>query len=238
MEESRTPLPETVSNRWYNADSFDPADKWSGLDPRRTALVLVDLINWQAHPDGGSIHALRQAGSTTEADYLVERCRSMVLPRLSGLIESARTAGVRVVHARLASVSGDYSDLVPAFQAYAAVSDARDGTWATESIEGLVADGDLSVTKAGSGAFTTSTLDAELRAMGITTLVYAGVLTNACVLLTAAAGFDLGYRQYVVADCTAAQSDEDQAFAEKFMDAYIAQVVSSEETADAFTAAR
>lgn len=56
-------LPESLSKRWYNSDAFDPADPWADFSPRRTAVVLVDLVNWQAHRDGFSA---RVAAGTTK----------------------------------------------------------------------------------------------------------------------------------------------------------------------------
>lgn len=76
-----------------------------------------------------------------------------------------------------------------------------------------------------------------LRNLGVRTVLYAGVVTNACVLLTVAAGYDLGYRQYLLADCTAALSDEDQHYAERFMDNYMAQAVTAAEAVQALRAA-
>ena len=33
----------------------------SGLDPTRTVIILVDLINWQAAPDSAVIKSIRAA---------------------------------------------------------------------------------------------------------------------------------------------------------------------------------
>ena len=65
--------------------------------------------------------------------------------------------------------------------------------------------------------------------MGVDTVFYVGVLTSACVLLSAGAGFDLGYHGYVVADCTATISEELQ----KAIDAIIASFMAAVVTTDA-----
>ncbi len=83
---------------------------------------------------------------------------------------------------------------------------------------------------AGSGAFAGSDLDFILKRLGIDTLIYAGVVTNACVMLSVASGFDLGYRQYLATDCTGALCDEDQADAERLMGFYLAQLVTTDDT--------
>lgn len=225
-------LPTDMQTRWYNSKRFVPEDPWAGLDPGATAVVLVDMINWQAHPQGTSVAALRASGADNQADYLLARCESLVMPRLLTVLAAARQAGIAVVHARLASRSADYTDVVPAFQPYLRGARATDGEWATEPLEGLWQPRDLSVVKHGSGAFA-SDLNSILRNRAVNTVLYAGVLTNACVLLSTAAGFDLGYRQYLLADCTATLGDEDQEAAERFIGTYLAQIVSAESTVDA-----
>ncbi|MGQ2928888.1 MAG: isochorismatase family protein, partial [Sphingopyxis sp.] len=66
-----------------------------------------------------------------------------------------------------------------------------------------------------------------LRREGIATILYAGVVTTACVLLRVAAGFDLGYRQYLVADCTGTLSARDQEDAERLIGNYLAEIVTA-----------
>jgi len=233
-----TPMPARMSSRWFNAENFDPNDKWAGFDPGSAAVVVVDLINWQAHRDGGSIASVREAGQLAEADYLVQRCETLVAPTLKRVLSAARAAGVKVVHARLASRSEDFSDVVPAFRAYLRAGQAADGSWSSQIIDGLYEPTDVSIVKSASGAFNSSDLDQVLRNLGVRTVVYAGVLTDACVLLTAAAGFDLGYRQYLLTDCTAALSDHDQVEAERIMNRYLAQTITGAEAVFAFETRR
>lgn len=224
-------LPQSQLDYWYNARNFRADEPWTDLDPARTALVLVDLINWQVAADGASIQALRQSGATTQADYVVARCNEVVLPNLSRLAAGARAAGVQIVHARLASRHRDFADIVPALRPYVRSAGAFDGSAACDPIrEVQAAPEDLSVIKSGSGAFTGSNLDFLLRRLGIDTLLFAGVVTNACVMLSVASGFDLGYRQYLITDCTGALSGEDQADAERFIGLYLAQLVTTNDT--------
>lgn len=65
--------------------------------------------------------------------------------------------------------------------------------------------------------------------MGITHVLYTGVVTNACVMLTASAGFDLGYYGYLVGDATAAFSPELQQQAENLIGYFIAPVTTTAE---------
>lgn len=67
--------------------------------------------------------------------------------------------------------------------------------------------GDLVLNKVSASAFTSSGFDQILRNMGITTLVFTGVVTNGCVFMTALDARDRGYKVVMVDDACAAISD-------------------------------
>ncbi len=206
------------------------------LVPSRTAVVLVDLIEWLAGSDGFTFRTMRAEGRADEADYLEARCRTLILPRLRRLLDRARAVGVTVIHVRLASRHADHADIVAPLRPFVEAAEARDGTPACEPLAGLSAPVDLSIVKTGSGAFAGTDLDMLLRRLGIDTVLYAGTLTNACVLLTAAAGYDLGYRQFLLSDGTGAFNDQDQADAERLLAVYVAEPVTCQAALSALPA--
>jgi nicotinamidase-related amidase len=135
-----------------------------------------------------------------------------------------------VAYLRVGAYRADYSDLTPAFQEAFRSWGARKGTWACEVIEPLRPEpGDIDLIKTGSGGFNSSALDIHLRNAGIRNVLYTGVITNGCVLLTAAQGFDLGYKGYLVTDATATTSQRIQDAAEETMALYVAKPVSTDE---------
>ncbi|MET0546956.1 MAG: cysteine hydrolase [Caulobacterales bacterium] len=223
-------LPSDQMQCWYNDTDYAPEARWRTFDPKRAALVLVDLINWQADPQGASLMAVRESGAEEKVDYITRRCADLLIPKLKQVMSAARKAGVQVIHSRLVSRHPDYADIVPGFRPYMRAAGAMEGSWGAQVLPQLGEEpGDISVIKTGSGAFGGSELDFVLRRMNIRTILYAGVLTNACVMLSATAGFDLGYRQYLISDCTAALSDEDQADTERLLNNYIAEVVTADD---------
>src|SRR5262249_34323607 len=66
--------------------------------------------------------------------------------------------------------------------------------------------GETVITKAYPSSFEQTTLDAELKKLGITDLVVAGFMTHVCVNSTTRAAFNHGYRTTVVGNATATRA--------------------------------
>jgi nicotinamidase-related amidase len=162
-------------------------DSLPGLDPRRTALLVMDY-------QGGI------TGRLPDADALVARTAQA--------IESTRRAGAHVGYVRVAFEAAD----VAAFPAgnkmaapVAAAGDAmRADSPATAIVEALAPrPGDIVVRKTRIGPFLTTDLDRQLRERGITTLLLAGLSTSGVVLSTVRDGADRDYQLFVLADACA-----------------------------------
>jgi biuret amidohydrolase len=193
----------------------------------RTAVVVVDMINHQCSPGQGMLGAWEQSGIDTT--YFRDRLESLVLPAHRDLLDAVRDTGGKVIFLRAGAYDTAYSDLTPGFKGIAAWEPRAD-LWGTEVLADLdLQPGDISLIKTGSGGFYTSALDSHLRNMEIATVLYTGVITNGCVMLTAAGGFDRGYRGLVVADATATLSPRLQETTEVMIDGFIANVVTTDE---------
>lgn len=201
----------------------------SPVDPRRTALLVIDMVHCQVTPGTGMLAQLEAMGLDTS--YIIARVRDAVTPNINRLAGAFRATGAPVVYLRIGGADAELRDTLPRGRQDLILWGARDGELPSAVIDELAPQpGDLSLLKLGSGAFTTSNLDRHLRFMGIDTLFYTGVLTNACVLLTMASGFDLGYQGYLVCDGTAALSEDMQQHTEAIIDGLLGRPVS---TADA-----
>jgi biuret amidohydrolase len=194
------------------------------LEPERTAIVVVDMINHQITRGKANLGEQEQAGVSVA--YTVERLAQLVIPAHQRLLPAARAAGAKVVYLRLGALRPDYADAIPALKETFHRWEAHDGAWGCEVIEAITPEpGDLSLIKTGSGGFNSSALDVHLRGMDIDHVVYTGVVTNACVLLTLGAGFDLGYYGYLASDATATHSQRLQDMTEEIVSGYMAEVV-------------
>ncbi|MET9085345.1 isochorismatase family protein [Streptomyces sp. NPDC004237] len=138
------------------------------LDPARTALVLVDLMD--------RIVALP----------LEPRKGTEVLHAAEELARSFRAAGAPVVLVRVERPS---------------LAEQPPGSGL---VAGLKKDGDVEIVKRSIGGFQGTELDARLRELGISSLVFGGIATNLGVESTARAAADLGYDLVFVEDAMAA----------------------------------
>jgi nicotinamidase-related amidase len=186
------------------------------IDPRRTALVIIDMQAYFLNPDSPFSRAC-EASVPGVLDYFQARGRTVVEPALQRLLTCFRDHDMRVIYTTVASELTDGSDLMPVMKQRNAASlerqqeafiPTRTDAWARIVPILEPQDNELIVNKTTYGTFTSTGLDHTLRNMGITTLVIGGVVTNVCVETTARDASDLGYGVILVDDACAAQSPE------------------------------
>ncbi len=78
-------------------------------------------------------------------------------------------------------------------------------------------------------AFHSTALDYLLRANEIEHVAFTGFHTNWCVESSARSAYDKGYRVYVIADCTATDTQTEQDYVEKFIFPKIGKVMTANE---------
>ncbi|HZY62424.1 MAG TPA: isochorismatase family protein [Edaphobacter sp.] len=168
------------------------SSKWK-LDPKTTALVLIDLQN----------AVLSRETKPYPAGEVVERSRAMA--------EAFRAKGALVVYVRvplkdILSLTTDEAMILPK-DIPAAASEIADAAG--------MQSGDLLVSKRHWGAFAQTTLETELRNRGVETIVLAGIATNMGVESTLRQGTGLGFAFITVEDACSTFSPEMQDFAFK-----------------------
>jgi nicotinamidase-related amidase len=196
------------------------------LDLARTALLVLDLQNYNVHPDGYWNKAMP---GTAEG----------AVPMIEGTVRAlaaSRSAGIMVIHARNSWREGhpDINPHAPWMADAKAANRSTDGSWGVEFFAPVAPlQGEFVVQKRAVSAFVGTELERLLLVADITTLVLAGGITNFAVEGTARHASDLGYRVVVLEDCTASVSAEWQSFAIRQILPLIGQVVTSGEFAEA-----
>lgn len=134
------------------------------IEPRRTALVIVDMQNDFVNPEGALF--------VQEAPETVAACQR--------LLEFAREHGLAVFFTQDTHDEGD-----PEFEIWG--EHAKRGTWGWEIIPGLKPRPEERVfPKARYDGFYGTDLDHEIRRRGLDTLIICGTVANICVHYTAA----------------------------------------------------
>jgi len=175
-----------------------PEPKEPSFDPRRTALVVIDLQHGCAHPDG---LMGRLAKEHNKPWLLQERWDFVneILPRVRKLQDACRDVGIELIHVRVKYLTKDHRDgqRSLAREVKARASNAFD----LEFLDMVAPQGDeIILDKTSAGAFNSTALDQMLRNMGRDRLLFAGMVTEGCVEMTARTAADRGYYTTLVSD--------------------------------------
>lgn len=168
----------------------------------RTAIVVIDMINWMFGWRGGTLN-------DSDAEFRATM-ENLVIPNNRRLIDAGRAAGMPIAYSRLAARNKDYSDIPPGLREIVRSAGALEGTHASALVGELTVEpGDLDIVKFGSGAYTSSDLSERLHDLGVKRVFYTGVLTQACVALTAMSGLDMGFDGFVITDAVGSRTPAD-----------------------------
>ena len=174
------------------------------MDPKKTALVLIEFQNDFTTP-GGTLH---------EAVKPVMESNNMLANTVE-TVKRARELGVTIVNVPISFAEG-YGELrQEPYGILKGVVDSgsfRKGEWGAEIVDVLKPQkGDIIIEgKRGLCGFESTNLEFILRSRGITDIALAGFLTNCCVESTMRVGYEKGYNVVTLTDCTAALSLEEQ----------------------------
>ena len=147
------------------------------IDPKRTALLTIDLQNDFLHPEG----AYGRAGQTSEAI-------SALPARIRPLVDALRARGGIYISAQFTLVPGPGGEPLIAphlkqLRPFLGRGDFAPGAFGHALVDEL-APADYTVEKVAYSAFYQTRLEYILRAIGIDTLIVGGIVTNGGVAST------------------------------------------------------
>jgi len=179
------------------------------MDPKETAVVLIEFQNEFCSPEGALYEAVKG---------VLERNKT--IPNTVDLVAKAREKGVLIIYVPI-SFTEDYREIME--EPYGILKNVvegkafRKGTKAVEIIDELKPQPwDIIIEgKRGLCGFASTNLDFILRQRGIKNVALAGFLTNVCVESTMRTAYEKGYNVITLTDCTAATSWEIQEFTVK-----------------------
>jgi len=164
------------------------------IEPRRTALLLVDVQNWVVND--------RQAAIRPEFDAAV---RATVLPNMIKLVEACRRVGVEVLFTVMENLTRDGRDRSLDYK-LSGISIEK-GSWDAKVLDLMApAEDEIVLPKTSSSVFNSTNIDYLLRNLGVEELAVVGFLTDQCIDHTVKDAADRGYYVTCIRDACMANT--------------------------------
>ena len=176
------------------------------FEPKKAALVIIDMQYLDAHPDGWMGRLARAKGQEHLLKYRFEAI-AKILPNIQKLQQACRASGVEVIHVRVAFATEDGRDGIQALSSRGTKTPYHGRE--AEILDEIKPVGDeIVLNKTSVSAFNSTQIDQILHNMGIEHLFITGVVTNGCVELTSRDAADRGYWVTLISDGCAASTPE------------------------------
>ena len=164
------------------------------IEPRGTALLLVDVQNWVVND--------RQAAIRPEFDAAV---RATALPNMVRLVEASRRAGLEVLYTVMENLTRDGRDRGLDYK-LSGISIEK-GSWDAKVLDAVApAEDEIVLPKTSSSVFNSTNIHYLLRNLGTEELVVAGFLTDQCIDHTVKDAADRGYYVTCIRDACMANT--------------------------------
>ncbi|MDF0498436.1 isochorismatase family cysteine hydrolase [Bradyrhizobium yuanmingense] len=175
------------------------------LDPKRSALLFIDVQNFCVRRDGGEFKAVPDADIIGKYAYYFERLKSVAIPNMVRLQAAFRTARIEVLYTVIESLTRDGRDRSLDYKITG--FNVPKGAWDGKVIDELApGDDEIVLPKSSSSVFVSTHIDYLLRNLNVKQLVLAGVVTDQCVESAVRDACDIGYLVTLVPDACATYS--------------------------------
>ncbi len=173
------------------------------IDPAHAALLVVDVQNYCAHPDGAASRKL----NPQRRGYLFGSLRETVLPNLQLLQSACRRAHVEIVYAAVENMTRDGRDRSLDYK-ISGIEVPR-GSWDARVLEEIApAEDEMIFGKTSSSVFISTNINYVLRNLEVRSVIVAGMMTDQCVESAVRDACDLGYLVTLATDACVTDSAE------------------------------
>ena len=184
-----------------------PLSREIEIEPAQTALLFIDVQNYNCTGEGGEYAHLTDAEKQQRYGYFFRVMQDSAVPNMVRLQLACRRAGIEVTYTVIESLtkagrdrSLDYK--ITGFNVPKGSEDAK-------MIRELApADDEITFPKTSSSVFISTNIDYVLGNLGVKYLIIAGCLTDQCVDSAVRDACDLGYLVTVPTDACASLSQE------------------------------
>ncbi|MFV0517098.1 MAG: cysteine hydrolase family protein [Aminipila sp.] len=202
------------------------------IDPKKTALLLVDLQNEFVSRDYGEALMFKENGEWERWIPFHDRLDEIVIPNNKKLLDCFRKNKMPVTYGRIACLRQDGEDRSPVQK-----SEGWNGmlipvnSYGAQMVDELAPlENEIVVNKTTDSVTTGTNYLTLLQFMGIETVVVTGIVTDQCVASTVRGLADAGLKVICVEDACAAGSMEHHEAELKIMSYIYCDVLSTDET--------
>jgi ureidoacrylate peracid hydrolase len=184
-----------------------PLSREVEIEPEHSAVLFVDVQNYNCTPAGGEYAQLTQAEREQQYGYFFRTFRERALPNMVQLQQHCRASGIEVIYTAIESLTEDGRDRsldykISGFHVPRGSPDAK-------VVDELAPRGDeMLFAKTSSSVFISTNIDYVLRNLGTRYLIVAGCLTDQCIDSAVRDACDLGYLVTVPTDACVTLSPE------------------------------
>ena len=172
--------------------------------PRKSALLYIDVQNYNARADGGEYkdEGLTPEQAEKKYAFFFKRLEETVIPNMQRLQKTCRRKGIEVLYTTIESMTEDGRDRsldykISGFNVPKGSRDAR----VLDAIKPL--DDEMQFPKTSSSVFISTNIHYILGNLGVDFLIVSGLLTDQCISSAVRDACDLGYLVTLVTDaCT------------------------------------
>jgi ureidoacrylate peracid hydrolase len=177
--------------------------------PRQSALLFIDVQNFNARPDGG---AYKDKGIEPEEierkyDYFFEHLKTTAVPNMQRLQSACRKKNIEVMYTVIESLTKDGRDRSLDYKITGL--NVPKGSWDAKVLDRIrPKDDEIVIPKTSSSVFISTNIDFILRNLGVTFLIMSGLLTDQCISHAVRDACDHGYLVTLITDACATFSRE------------------------------
>ncbi|MCP4626933.1 MAG: cysteine hydrolase [bacterium] len=174
------------------------------IDIHRSALLFIDVQNYNARPDGGEYKNEGYTPGEDEAKYgyFFKDLKEVVIPNMQRLQKACRQKGIEILYSVIESLTGDGRDRSLDYKITG--FNVPKGSWDARVLDEIKPlDDEILFPKTSSSVFISTNIHYVLGNLGVDFLIISGLLTDQCISSAVRDACDLGYLVTLITDaCT------------------------------------
>jgi ureidoacrylate peracid hydrolase len=177
--------------------------------PDRSALLLIDVQNYNSRPDGGEYKEQGLTSEEAEAKYayFFTRLNKETIPNMKRLQNACREKGIEVMYTVIESLTKDGRDRSLDYKITG--FNVPKGSWDAQVIDAIKPiEDEIVFPKTSSSVFISTNIHYILGNLDVDFLVISGLLTDQCISSAVRDACDLGYLVTLITDACATYTQQ------------------------------